>query len=276
MANQKKKSGFMVWYESYNGKKTVNMVYSLGASVVIIGALFKILHWPGANYVLMLGMFTEAFLFAIGILEKPQFSYHWENLYPELLKEGAEGEAAIIGGKKQETAQGVQSLSDNDMQALQKGIGELAKTAQQLSSLSNVAESTNQLSQKLNAAGAAADQFVGAQGTLASSASALSESYKAIAGSAASAVKDAENYGKAVAAVNAQLASLNSVYELQLKAAKAAEAQSDEYAKNIAKLSENASATLRSAEAVAKAQDTLAKQVADLNKVYGNMLTAVA
>lgn len=274
MANQKKKSGFMVWYESYSGKKTVNMVYSLGASVVIIGALFKILHWPGANYVLMLGMFTEAFLFAIGILEKPQFSYHWENLYPELLKEGAEGNA-VVGGKA-ETSTGVQSLGDNDMQALQKGIGELAKTAQQLSSLSSVAESTNQLSQKLNAAGAAADQFVGAQGTLAANATALSDSYKAIAGNAATAVKDAENYGKAVAAVNAQLASLNSVYELQLKAAKAAEAQSDEYAKSVAKLTENATATLKSAEAVAKAQDTLAKQVADLNKVYGNMLNAVA
>ena len=66
MANQKEKSGFMAWYESYKGQRVVGMVYSIGASVVIIGALFKILHWPGASTVLMIGMFTEAFLFLIG------------------------------------------------------------------------------------------------------------------------------------------------------------------------------------------------------------------
>ena len=50
---------FMHWYGSYQGKNIVNIVYSVGASVVIIGALFKILHWPGASQVLMIGMFTE-------------------------------------------------------------------------------------------------------------------------------------------------------------------------------------------------------------------------
>ena len=59
---------FMHWYESYDGKNKVNIIYSVCASVVIIGALFKILHWPGASTVLMIGMFTEAFLFLIGTL----------------------------------------------------------------------------------------------------------------------------------------------------------------------------------------------------------------
>ena len=40
---------FMHWYESYQGKRIVGVVYSVGASVVIIGALFKIMHWPGAS-----------------------------------------------------------------------------------------------------------------------------------------------------------------------------------------------------------------------------------
>ena len=90
MANAKKQSGFMLWYGSYNGKKIVNMVYCLGASVVIIGALFKILHWPGASIVLMLGMFTEAFLFAIGCLDDPHAEYHWGNVFPQLLEYGAD------------------------------------------------------------------------------------------------------------------------------------------------------------------------------------------
>ena len=67
MANKEKKGGFLAWYESYQGKRVTGIVYSVGAAVVIIGALFKILHWPGASAVLMIGMFTEAFLFTIGV-----------------------------------------------------------------------------------------------------------------------------------------------------------------------------------------------------------------
>ena len=83
MATEKQGFGakFFHWYESYQGKSIVNIVYSVGASVVIIGALFKILHWPGASQVLMVGMFTEAFLFLIGTLEHPHPEFHWENVF---------------------------------------------------------------------------------------------------------------------------------------------------------------------------------------------------
>ena len=83
---------FMHWYESYQGKNIVNIIYSVGASVVIIGALFKILHWPGASQVLMVGMFTEAFLFVIGALERPHPEFHWENVFPQLLEYGTKPE----------------------------------------------------------------------------------------------------------------------------------------------------------------------------------------
>ena len=83
---------FMHWYESYDGKNKVNIIYSVGASVVIIGALFKILHWPGASTVLMIGMFTEAFLFLIGTLEHPHPEFHWDNVFPQLLEYGTKPE----------------------------------------------------------------------------------------------------------------------------------------------------------------------------------------
>ena len=96
MATEKAAQGFvakfMHWYESYDGKNIVNIVYSAGASVVIIGALFKILHWPGASQVLMIGMFTEAFLFLIGTLEHPHPEFHWENVFPQLLEYGTKPE----------------------------------------------------------------------------------------------------------------------------------------------------------------------------------------
>ena len=54
---------FMHWYESYQGKRVVGMVYSIGAAVVIVGALFKIMHFPGAGAVLMIGMITDCMSF---------------------------------------------------------------------------------------------------------------------------------------------------------------------------------------------------------------------
>ena len=83
--SSKKQSGFMAWYTSYKGQRITGIVYSVGASVVIIGALFKILHWPGASQVLMLGMFTEAFLFIIGVLDAPHPVYEWEQVFPQLI-----------------------------------------------------------------------------------------------------------------------------------------------------------------------------------------------
>ena len=55
---KKEKNAFVIWYHSYQGRKVVGSVYSLGASLVILGALFKILHLPGASQMLMLGMCT--------------------------------------------------------------------------------------------------------------------------------------------------------------------------------------------------------------------------
>lgn len=71
-------------------EKIVNVIASFAAAVVIIGALFKILHWTGANEALMIGMFVEAFIFILyGVLylvSKPEKSYDWEKVYPELSK----------------------------------------------------------------------------------------------------------------------------------------------------------------------------------------------
>ena len=159
---------FMHWYESYKGKNVVNIVYSVGASVVIIGALFKILHWPGASTVLMIGMFTESFLFLIGTLEKPHPEFHWENVFPQLLEFGAkpelleekshqarptllgagvaDGTTSVVGGAPVVSPRSaVPSLSEGEMVELKDGIADLAKTAAQLSELGKVATSTSNL-----------------------------------------------------------------------------------------------------------------------------------
>ena len=170
MATNEKQSGFMRWYESYQGKKVVNTVYSAGASVVIVGALFKILHWPGASYVLMAGMFTEAFLFIIGVFEKPHPEFHWENVFPQLLEfgtkpelleekatqprptllgAGVEGKPAMpmgggigIAAPVAPAAAGpnLPAVSDEEAKSFKSSIAELAKTAKQLAGAGEAAE----------------------------------------------------------------------------------------------------------------------------------------
>ena len=53
------------FFESMAFKKIMAKVYGFGAAIVIVGALFKIMHWPGANPMLIVGLGTEAIIFAI-------------------------------------------------------------------------------------------------------------------------------------------------------------------------------------------------------------------
>lgn len=70
--------------QSKKGKKLMNMVYGLGAAVVILGALFKIMHWPFANAMLIIGLITESLVFTISAFEPVDDELDWSLVYPEL------------------------------------------------------------------------------------------------------------------------------------------------------------------------------------------------
>ncbi len=300
---------FMHWYESYQGKNITNIVYSVGASVVIIGALFKILHWPGASQVLMVGMFTEAFLFLIGTLEHPHPEFHWENVFPQLLEYGTKPElleekshqarptllgAGVAGGAvaatsglaassvapvaapAEATSAKVPSLKDEDMKALKDGIADLAKTASQFAELGKVAQTGVKLGEKLEAAGVATEAYsskMSAAGAAVDSYAAatanLAQSYTQVSSDMKSVADETKAYKQGVADMGQKLASLNSVYELQLQALNAqTEAQKA--------VTASAKEAAEAQAAFAAGTKQLHKQVADLNSIYGNMLNALA
>ena len=67
------------------GKITItNMVYGLGAAIVIVGALFKIQHWPFGSLILTIGMVVEALVFTYSAFERQQSELDWSLVYPEL------------------------------------------------------------------------------------------------------------------------------------------------------------------------------------------------
>jgi gliding motility-associated protein GldL len=65
-------------------KKTMNFAYGMGAAVVIVGALFKLMHWPGASIMLIVGLGTEAFIFGLSAFDPVDDELDWSLVYPEL------------------------------------------------------------------------------------------------------------------------------------------------------------------------------------------------
>lgn len=92
-------------------KKVMNFSYGMGAAVVIIGALFKIQHYPGAGVLLVIGLVTEALIFGLSAFDEPDKDLDWELVYPEL----AGGDAKKKDAKKPEDAQGLLSQKLDNM-----------------------------------------------------------------------------------------------------------------------------------------------------------------
>nr|WP_185965540.1 gliding motility protein GldL [Flavobacterium zepuense] len=88
-------------------QRVMNMAYGLGAAVVIIGALFKLMHWPGASEMLIAGLGTEAFIFALSAFEPIHKELDWSLVYPEL----AGGDAKKKEVKKENPAEAQGLLS---------------------------------------------------------------------------------------------------------------------------------------------------------------------
>jgi len=72
------------WYKTTSFKYLKNLVIGVGASLVMIGALFKIESLPNSSLYLTIGLVTEAILFLVLGLLPPDKDYYWEKLYPGL------------------------------------------------------------------------------------------------------------------------------------------------------------------------------------------------
>jgi gliding motility-associated protein GldL len=142
--------------QSKAGKKLFNMAYGLGAAIVILGALFKILHWNYGNEMLMIGMIAEAIVFAISAFEPVEDELDWSMVYPEL----AGGK-----GKEKADAQGLLSQKLDDMlqeakldAGLMKSLGESIQNfkgaAENIAPTMDSISATNKYSEQLSLAAA--------------------------------------------------------------------------------------------------------------------------
>ena len=276
------------WYAQPGIQMAVGMVYSIGAAVVIVGALFKIMHWPGAGVMLTAGMMTEAILFTIGIFEKPHATYHWEHVFPALVEEEAkpiEINGAIGGGMvggAPVAMPGMEKLSDEDAKKLTESIKNMSETAAQLANISRVAGLTDSYANNLQKASEAAAQFATKQQNLDEATNTLLSSYKGIAENMLAAEDKTKSFAEKANELSKNLGSINTSYELQLKGisaqAEAIESQTSKInavTSEFEKLHTAVSASSKNMDAYKSMTDQLTKNVSDLNNVYGNMLNAI-
>lgn len=87
MATNSKTKGLLDWLHGTKGQRFFNFAYSIGAAIVIWGALFKILHLQGGNTLLTIGMATEVIMFVLTAFDRPPKEYAWEDVFPALDKE---------------------------------------------------------------------------------------------------------------------------------------------------------------------------------------------
>lgn len=165
--------------QSRSSKKLFNMAYGLGASIVILGALFKILHWElgplNGGILLAVGLITEAIIFAISAFEPVDDDLDWSLVYPELA-------GGMASNKKKEQPKDAEGL-------LSKKLDEMLKDARIDSEL------MNSLSTSIRS-------FEGAAKGMAPTAEAMSSTKK---------------YSEEMAMAAAQMESLNSLYKVQVE-----------------------------------------------------------
>ncbi len=166
--------------QSKSSKKLFNMAYGLGASIVIIGALFKILHWElgplNGNILLAVGLITEAIIFAISAFEPVDDDLDWSLVYPELAGGATSGKKKVEAPKD---AEGMLSQKLDNMLKEARIDGEL------MASLGNSIRN-----------------FEGAAKGIAPTAEAMTSTKK---------------YSEEMALAAAQMDSLNSLYKVQIE-----------------------------------------------------------
>jgi gliding motility-associated protein GldL len=264
----KKKGGFVeLLYKTIMPK-----VYGIGAAVVIVGALFKILHIEGADLMLMIGLLTEAGIFFLSAFEPPHQELDWSKVYPEL-SEDYEAPAISPRVTNKPGASLTQQLDvslekakigPELLDSLGKGLNNLADSAKKMSTISDAAVATTDYANNVKKASTQLLEMNKSYDVAIKAVSSMSE-----------ASKDAGEYHAQVQKVTKNLQSLNAVYEMELKDA-------DSHVKNMNKFYESLTGAMNGLSKVGdnttKFTNELGKltdNLTSLNKVYGSMLTAM-
>lgn len=258
-------------FETKKGKKIMGLLYGMGAAVVIVGALFKIEHWPGASAMLITGLSVEALIFAVSAFEPPHSEVDWTLAYPELAGIEDDELTNVTSGRK-----GGSASQELDQMFEDAKIGpELIESLG--TGFRNLADHTSQLN-NISDASVATNEYVSNVQNAATKMNTLSDSYEqaATALTGLSVSSDAsKDYSETLSSISGKLGELNNVYELQLKSAAQHMEASNQAFQGMDSLMSNLQSSLEGTEKYKENIAELATNLSSLNRIYGNMLNAM-
>jgi len=248
-------------------------VYGIGAAVVILGAMFKILDWQGANWMIGIGLSTEAAIFFLSAFEPRSTDVDWSLVYPELsgTEPGARAPQRMVaaGGGDQVSQKLDEMLSKANIgpeliESLGKGMQNLATSAEKMGNLSDAAVATNEYATNVKTA---AKTLVDMNASYSKTAAALIEM--------SSASQDAKAYHGQVQTVTKNLSALNAVYEMELQDANSHVKTLNKFYSNMTAAMEGLTEAGKETQAFKTELSKLNQNVSSLNKIYGGMLSAM-
>jgi len=288
--------------QSSGWKNFIAKLYGLGASVVIVGALFKIQHWPLAGTMLTVGLLTEAIIFFFSAFEPLHEEVDWSLVYPELAGIPEEGEELPAHGKQRDLAAkgvgvagggfiggggGSAALSKFDemlekaeitpelFQKLGVGMKKLGDATSNISVMGDISAASNKYMNTVNGANDALGKLSESYQNTTKIINETGANYKNIADSLSVIEVGGKSYQQQLESMNKNLSALNAVYELQKKGADDHLKESEALFKGLQglmkDLTDSAGDTKKYREQISKLNDNLSA----LNNVYGNMLAAM-
>ena len=285
----KKKAGRFL--KSDSGQRFFNFAYSIGAAIVILGALFKILHMPLGNLLLSVGMGTEVLMFVLTAFDRPEKEYHWEEVFPVLASQdpedrpdfssgGGNGESIDINVNAAEAKsavglpQGV-NLSEEDTMSLSESIAKMAAASDQLSRMAELTDATQQYLSQMAGISEQMQRLQATTTALNEVSETLLGSYRAITDNSQNITESSTGYVDQMQALNHNISGLNTIYEIQLKSISSQLENIDRVNRGLKDIRDMYEKSAAESAHYCDETEKMARYMKQLNSVYEKMIKAM-
>lgn len=258
-------------------------VYGIGAAVVIVGAMFKLLHIAGAGIMLGVGLTTEAIIFFLSAFEPKKAEPDWTKVYPELAEDfDGVARARSVRGKPQEsvskkldTMLESAKIGPELVDSLGRGMRQLSETTSRLGKVGDAALATGEYSNSIKAATTNINKMNQSYADSVGSMVEMASVSKNATTEMANASKDAKEYHGQVQSVTKNLGALNAVYEMELQDANQHVKAMNKFYTNLTQSLDSMAKATEDAETFKGEINKLTTNLSKLNNIYGGMINAM-
>lgn len=273
------------------GQRFFNFAYSLGAAIVILGALFKILHLPGGNAMLCIGMGTEVIMFMLTAFDRPEKPYKWEEVFPVLATQDPDdrpdfnsGGGIVINGTRSVSESDARravglpegiNLSDSDSRSLSESIAKMAAASDQLARMAEMTEATQRYLDQIAGIADQMSQLKANTQSLNEVSATLLESYRSITDNSETISRGSIGYVEQMEALNRNIGGLNTIYEIQLKSISSQLDNIDRVNRGLKDIRDMYEKSASESADYCNETERLAHNMKQLNSVYEKMVKAL-